>query len=365
MDERVYSAQKIFTGDEWLNDYAILVQDGVIKELVPASSIAVDSITEKFDNCSIVPAFIDLQIYGAYDKLLAAYPEVESLYLLNKYCASGGASYCLPTVATNTYEVIHNCIDAIRNYWKLGGEGILGLHVEGPWINPVRRGAHVEELIHLPTKENVEALLNYGNEVIKMITLAPEMCGRDVIDLILSRKIIISAGHSNASYQEAIESFGNGVSAVTHLYNAMSPLHHRNPGLTGAALNHETVMVSIIPDGHHVDFSAIQIAKKIIKHRLYAITDAVTTTSKGIYLHEYDNDRYVANGTLSGSSLTMIKAVQNLIKHVGVEPAEALRMCSLYPAALAGMGSQLGRIKAGYKAKMVVLNNNFDLVDVL
>lgn len=363
--QKIYKAQKIFTGDDWLHDHAIVVEGGFIKDIVPSSLLSADIFTEQFDNGFIAPAFIDMQIYGAFGKLFAVYPEVESLDLLSKYCNNGGAAFCLATVATNTYDVIFTCIDAVRNFWQQGGEGILGLHVEGPWINPVKRGAHVEELIHSPTKEKVERLLNYGKDVIRMITLAPEVCSREIIDLIRSRNIIVSAGHSNATYAEAIQGFENGITSVTHLYNAMSPLHHRNPGLTGAAFNDERVMVSIIPDGHHVDYTAIRIAKKAIQQRLFVITDAVTETSTGIYRHKYADNRYIANGTLSGSALTMNKAVQNLVKHVDIEIEEALRMCSFYPAKLAGLHDQLGRIKQGYKSKMVVLDNELNPITVL
>jgi N-acetylglucosamine-6-phosphate deacetylase len=178
-----------------------------------------------------------VQIYGAYGKLLAAYPEADSLFKLNEYCRKGGAAFCLPTIATNTLEVFHRSIDAVRDYWKQDGKGILGLHPEGPWINPIKRGAHIESLIHSPSLKEAEELLNYGKGVIKMITLAPEVCSKEIIDLILSHNIIVSAGHSNATYNEAIQGFENGITTVTHLYNAMSPLQHRAPGLVGATLD--------------------------------------------------------------------------------------------------------------------------------
>ncbi|MDP9229724.1 MAG: N-acetylglucosamine-6-phosphate deacetylase, partial [Bacteroidota bacterium] len=300
-----------------------------------------------------------------YGKLLAAYPEPESLSLLNKYCNEGGAAFCLPTVATNTQDVFFASIDAIRNYWGKGGEGILGLHIEGPWINPSKRGAHAEEHIHSPKIEEVNKLLNYGKGVIRMITLAPEVCSSEIIELIHLQNIIISAGHSNATHQEAAHSFKHGISTVTHLYNAMSPLHHRHPGLTGAALNDEAVMASIIADGHHVDYAAIRIAKKIMKERLFVITDAVTETTTGYYPHKLVGDKYESNGILSGSALTMIKALQNLVIHVGIDLEEALRMCSLYPAKVIAMEKKLGKIEKGYKAKMVVLSKELEVAKLL
>src|SRR4030095_5329527 len=158
-------------------------------------------VVQHFPDAILVPAFIDLQIYGAYGKLLAVYPEPDSLYKLNDYCRSGGATYCQPTVATNEYEVFYKSIDAVREYWERGGEGILGLHIEGPWINAIRKGAHIESLIHSPSPDQAKKLLDDGKGVIKMITLAPEVCSQEVIDLVLSHGIVISAGHSNATYE--------------------------------------------------------------------------------------------------------------------------------------------------------------------
>ena len=355
-----YSADKIFTGESWLTDHAILVEKDRIIDLQPSSSVASTIIKKNFAGKFIAPAFIDLQIYGAKEHLLAAYPEIKSLEYLKEYCAAGGAAFCMPTVATNRKPVVLQCIDAIRNYWKHQGEGILGIHLEGPWLNPVKRGAHLESEIHQPTVDEVKDLLDYGRDVIKIITLAPEQCSQEVIELILSNNILISAGHSNATYAEGIHAFQSGIPLVTHLFNAMSPLLHRSPGLVGAAMDHEFVMASIIPDGHHVDYAAIRIAKEVMKDRLFVITDAVTNTDRGDYRHQLEGDKYTAGGILSGSALTMVKAVHNLITYVGIDLEEALRMCSLYPAKALRAEAELGRIAKGYLAKMVVLDDRLE-----
>lgn len=363
--QHIYSASRIFTGETWLTDHAIITGSGLIKDLVHTSSLPSSQEIKYFDNCFIAPAFIDLQIYGAYGKLLAVYPEADSLVKLNEYCNKGGAAFCLPTVATNTYDVFYRSIDAIKDYWNKGGKGILGLHIEGPWINKVKRGAHIESLIHLPSLRQAEELLNYGKGVIKMITLAPEVCSKEVIDLILSYNVIIAAGHSNATYKEATNGFANGINTVTHLYNAMSPLQHRAPGLAGATMDHDKVTASIIPDGHHVDYPAIRIAKRVMKERLFVITDAVTETDKGYYPHELAGDKYESNGILSGSALTMNKAVKNLVDHCGIELDEALRMGSLYPAKVMGMEKESGKIKKGFLAIMVVMNENMEVIKLI
>lgn len=364
-EQKIYTTDRIFTGEDWLTNHAVVVEDGIIKDVIAVSSLSSSQPVEQFDNCILAPAFIDLQIYGAYGKLLAVYPEADSLYRLNEYCNKGGAAFCLPTVATNTTEVFYKCIDAVRDYWEKDGKGILGLHLEGPWINPFKRGAHVKALIHSPSIKEVEELLDYGKGVIKMITLAPEVCSKEIIDLILSHNIIISAGHSNATYDEAMQGFENGITVVTHLYNAMSPLQHRAPGLAGVTMDHSSIMSSIIPDGHHVDFAAVRIAKQVMKERLFVITDAVTETTEGYYQHTLSGDKYEAGGILSGSALTMSKALFNLVKYADIDLAEALRMCSLYPAQVMRMEDQLGRIKKNYMAKLVVLDEKQETARLL
>jgi len=358
-----FSAEKIFTGEEWLQGHAVAVNKNIIEDILPLS--AVKSTVQFFDNCFIAPAFIDLQIYGAGKKLLAVYPEKDSLVKLVEYCRNGGAAYCMPTVATHPYETFYKCIDAVKDYWNGGGSGVLGLHIEGPWISNAKKGAHITELIHQPTLDQVKHLLNYGKEVIKIITLAPEVCNKEIIDCILSYNIIISAGHSNATYEQGINAFNNGITAATHLYNAMSPLQHRAPGLVGAIMDHSSVMASVIPDGYHVDYAAIRIAKQVMKERLFAITDAVTETTQGYYPHHLAGDKYESNGILSGSALTMAKAVKNLVDHCEVELGEALRMCSLYPARLMGLQNNLGMIKKNHDAALVVMSNDLDITTIL
>jgi len=351
-----FTADKIFTGETWLQNHAVVTEGGVISSLVPCEYLASTITLNRFPGSFIAPSFIDLQIYGAHGRLLAVYPDEESLSTLVKYCREGGASYCMPTVATNEYAVFYKCIDAIRSYWNSGKKGVLGLHIEGPWINGSKRGAHIESLIHSPTIEQVKELVEYGKGVIRIITLAPEICSSEVIEFLQSHDIIISAGHSNATYEEAVDSFDKGIVAVTHLFNAMSPLHHREPGLVGAALDHPRVMASIIPDGYHVDFASVRIAKKIMRERLFVITDAVTETGKGYYPHQLAGDKYESQGILSGSALTMGKAYFNLVEKIGVSREEALRMCGLYPARVVNLQARLGMIREGYHASLVCIN---------
>lgn len=358
----IYKAESVFTGQEILDKYAISVENGIIQELFPEKELGGrNSDIIDLGNAVLTPAFIDIQLYGAYKKLLAVYPTAEAVGEIVKYSASGGAAWCLPTVATNTYDVIFKCIDAVKNYWSNGGKGVIGLHVEGPWLNPVKRGAHKEEWIFSPSIEQAKELLDYGKGIIKMITLAPECVSQEIIKLVKAHDIIVSAGHSNATYDQAMKAFDEGIFNATHLYNAMSSLQHRAPGLVGAIFNHPSVMCSLVPDGHHVDFSAIRIAKKIMGSRLFAITDAVTETNEGYYQHHLDGDKYVSNGILSGSALTMHKCFLNFVKYCDISIEESLRMCSTYPAKALQMHETFGVIKKGAKAAMVVLNQDLSL----
>ena len=360
--QKAYTAAKIFTGDEWLQDHVVITSDGLIEKLVPLSEANIEIEDTKQ---LLVPAFIDAQVYGAEKKLFAEYPSPETLQIMYEKFSSEGTCLFQPTLATNTFTVFKKGIDAVRDYWKEGGKGVHGLHLEGPWISAEKRGAHVKEYIHAPTIDEVRDILEYGQDVITMITLAPEVCNQEIIDLILSYDIVISAGHSSATYEQATKNFDNRISTVTHLYNAMSGLQHRAPGLVGAVFNHNEVMASIIPDGYHVDYAAIAITKKIMKERLFAITDAVTEASTGPYQHQLAGDKYECNGTLSGSALNMHQAFYNLVHYVGLELDEALRMCSMYPAQALNSHHRYGKIAPCYSAQFVLLNHQLEFTGAI
>ncbi len=361
---KAYTAGKIFTGTGWLSDKAVIVVNDRVHDIVPLSGAG--PIVQSFGPDSILaPAFIDVQIYGANKKLLAVHPTEEALSDLASHCMEGGTVLFQPTLATNSIEIFYKCIDSVRAYRAKGGKGVWGLHLEGPWINPVKRGAHVASFIHAPGIDEVRDLLEYGKGIITMITLAPEVCSDEVIRMIRSYNIVVSAGHSNCSFEQANKGFANGITAVTHLYNAMSPLQHREPGLVGACFMHDSVKASIIADGHHVRFEAIAIAKQLMGERLFAITDAVTETNEGPYPHQLEGDKYTSGGTLSGSAISMHRTMQNLVQQAGIPVEEALRMCSLYPAQVLGCDDSNGKIAPGAMAQFVVLTKQLALVDVI
>ena len=341
------SAQELFTGNSWISELCIEIHNGKI------ISISKEGYDHKNAYPLIIPALIDLQIYGAAGKLLSEFPDADCIEKIYQYCLKGGAAYFQPTIASQTYPIIYKAIDAVRDYKTSGSKGCIGLHIEGPWINESKKGAHQASVLHSPSLQQVQDLLDYGKEWISMITLAPEVCNDEIINLIQSNGIVVSAGHSNASYEMSTSFFNNNISVATHLFNAMSAFQHRAPGMVGALFNHNRAMCSLVADGYHVDFSAIKIAKKLMGDRLFCITDAVTETNTGLYKHVLAGDKYESAGTLSGSALTQIKSINNLVNEVGIDLSEAIKMCSVYPARVMK--------KEGIHAK-IDINENADLL---
>jgi N-acetylglucosamine-6-phosphate deacetylase len=359
-------AREIFTGHDIHTGRAVLVKDGKIVDIVAAADVPADYRVRQLPGYMLAPAFMDLQIYGGNGLVFSTELTTESLDAVYEYCLQGGCTRFLITMATNSIEKFLHGIEVVRNYQNGGGKGLLGIHLEGPYINPEKKGAHIEKFIKKPTLEEINLLIEKGRGVIKMITLAPEQCDKSIIDLLLKNKIVVSAGHSNASYEQAINGFYQGIQTATHLFNAMSPLQSRQPGLVGAIYDHNDVRSSVVCDGIHVDFAAVRISKKILGDRLFFITDAIAEVLYGEYIHVLKGDRYtLPDGTLSGSALTMLQAVKNGVEKVGIPLPEALRMAALYPATLLGLQDRWGVIQPGATADMVLLDEQLNLLEVL
>jgi N-acetylglucosamine-6-phosphate deacetylase len=353
---QAFLADEIFTGNETLTGHVLLTENNIITGILPSGSLPSGYMVEKFPDCVITPAFIDMQLYGGNGKLFSHSLDIESLDATYAYCVSGGCSHFMITMATNSMENFLKGIDAAGAYLSSGKKGLIGLHMEGPWISPAKKGAHIEAFIKKPSLQDVELLLEKSRGIVKMITLAPEECDDEVINLIMDHGILVSAGHSNASYSQASHAFKMGVPAATHLFNAMSPLQGREPGMVGAIYDDPNVMSSIICDGVHVDFTSVRISKKIMGERLFFITDAVTTISEGYYKHVFKGDRYtLPDGTLSGSCMTMISTLKNAIEKAGLSLEESVKMCSTYPAGLL-KDPFLGKIQAGLVADFNIIN---------
>lgn len=361
-----YTNATIFTGDTIETDKTILVKDSVIIDIVAADQVPADYSKEDLGGNNLAPAFIDLQIYGGNGLMFSQELSVESLQATYEYSVKGGASHFMITMATNSIEKFLTGIDIVKQYQQQGGKGLIGLHLEGPYLNAAKRGAHIEKYIKKPSLEELKLLLEKGKDIIKMITIAPEVCDDDAIEFLLKNVLIVSAGHTNAKYEQANHGFNKGIPAATHLFNAMSPLQHREPGMVGAIFNHPMVLSSLVCDGIHVDFAAVIIAKKIMQTRLFYITDAVAETTQGEYIHVFKGDRYaLPDGTLSGSALTMMQCVKNGVEHAGISLDESLRMASTYPAKLLEREFKLGKIEKGYQANFVVFDKNLNVVTVI
>ena len=345
-----YSTKALFTGSEWLNDVVVHIENNLV--------VGIDKKGFDVNNAIpfMIPALIDLQLYGAGGKLLSEFPKKETIEKIYQTCIEGGTGFFQPTIASQSMDVIYASIDAVKAYKAAGGKGCIGLHLEGPWIHTNKKGAHDASVIHAPDIEEVHSILAYGADAISMITLAPEICTPEIIHAIQDAGIVISAGHTNATYETAMRFFDEGIPVATHLFNAMSSFQHRAPGVVGALFNHPTAMSSIIVDGYHVDYAAIRVAKKIMGDRLFCITDAVTETSTGLYQHTLVGDKYESAGTLSGSALTQMQSIKNLVEHVGVSLDEAIKMCSVYPAKLTQDKHITGTIAINKKANLLCLS---------
>ncbi|WCT12720.1 N-acetylglucosamine-6-phosphate deacetylase [Mucilaginibacter jinjuensis] len=338
---------------------AVLVEDKKIKAVIAESEIPASADKIDLHGAYLAPGMLDLQIYGSGGKLFAGTPEVAALKQLEDDLLKQGTVGFFATIGTNTDEIVEQGIESAKSYRKICNGNFLGLHLEGPFLNPIRKGAHPEEYIQKATLEKVKRWVESAEGEIKMMTIAPELQDQEVIDYLHAQGVIISSGHSNATYAEGKSFLNKPIPAVTHLYNAMPSMHHREPGYIPAIFE-EKPYTSIVADGIHVDFAMIRLAKRELGDKLYLITDAVTAATEGAYKHQMVNGKYVMpDGTLSGSSLTMLKAVQNCVEHVGIDLAEAINMASLYPAQLAGLNK--GRISPGFHADLVIFSDTFEV----
>lgn len=348
----------IFSGNNTFKHKALLIDGATIGGIVDETAIPDDFETIDVGGKNICPGLIDLQIYGTGEHLYSAELTTESIHQIEyALLQQGCTSFCL-TLATNSIALFKK---AITVYQSAQPKVSLGLHLEGPFLNPAKRGAHPADLIREATVPILENLLANHNGAVRMMTVAPELLQDECLAYLQAENILLSAGHSNATFEEATSSFDKGIKTVTHLWNAMSPLHHRNVGLPGATYTHPAVLASIIADGIHVTYEAIKISKEIMQERLFLITDAVAACGKDIYHHILNGDHYVLpDGTLSGSALTMLKAIQNCVNHVHIPLDEAIRMATLYPANLIER-QDLGRLEDGAVANVLVFDADFNV----
>jgi N-acetylglucosamine-6-phosphate deacetylase len=336
---------------------AILISGDKITGIIPDTAIPQGAEKIDLNGAFVAPGLIDLQIYGSGGKLLSIDIEPAALLQMENDLLDQGTTGFFATISTNTDSVIEQTIKVARDYRENSRGNFLGLHLEGPFLNPVRNGAHNREYIKKASLDLVQKWIEMADGVIKMMTIAPELQDQEVIDYLNDHGVILSSGHSNATYAEGKSFLNKPIPAVTHLFNAMPQMHHRDPGYIPAIFE-EKPYTSIVPDGIHVDFVMARLAKRELGDKLFFITDAVTETNHGPYQHQFKVDRYVLpDGTLSGSCLTMLKAAENGVKHIGVTLPEAINMASLYPAQLAGLNK--GKVETGCDADLIVFDENY------
>ena len=344
---------------------AVLIKGDKIIDIIADTDIPTDVTRIDLNNNYLAPGLIDLQIYGAGSPLFfGGDPSPDALVQMEQVLLTQGCTGFFATIATNTDDIVEQGIETALQYWDKRTGNFLGLHLEGPYLNPKRCGAHPPALIKKATLGQVKSWVEKANGLIKMITLAPELQDAEVLAYLNGQGIVLSSGHSNATYAEGKSFLNKQIQAVTHLYNAMPPMHHRDPGYIPAIFE-ERPYTSIVADGIHVDFPMIRLAKRELGDKLFLITDAVTESSTGAYKHQLKGDRYILpDGTLSGSCLTMLKAVQNCVEHVGIGLAEAINMAALYPAQLIG-DAGIGKIEKGLDANLVIFDDKFNVTGVI
>lgn len=353
----LFNAQ-IITNGSITPGKAVLIEDKVIKAVVNEHDIPADFTKIDLGGNYLAPGFLDLQIYGSGGKLFGGKPTVEALAQMEDDLLAQGTVGFMATIATNSDSIVEQGIHAAKAYRNQSKGNFLGLHLEGPFLNPIRKGAHPDKYIKKATVELVKRWVEMAEGEIKIMTVAPELQDEAVLTYLNDHGVLLSSGHSNATYSEAKAFIHHPVKAITHLFNAMPQMHHRDPGIIPAIFE-ERPYTSIVADGIHVNFAMIRLAKRELGGKLFLITDAVTETNEGAYQHQFTGDRYVMpDGTLSGSCLTMMQAVKNCVQHCDINLAEAVNMASLYPAQLAGLNQ--GAIAPGLDADLVIFNYNLE-----
>lgn len=363
---------KIYTGNEVLYNHAIVIVGKIIQNVCLVDGLPKN--IKKYDLLGniLAPGFIDLQINGCGNVQFNDHIKSISLKTLKKMQQINQYSGCtsfLPTLVTSSDTLMKKAIKIMRIFLSKYKNQVLGLHLEGPFLNPIQKGIHDSFLIRTPT-QNIINYLCKNSDVIKKITLAPEKVSITAIQELKKSGIYIAIGHSNASYQEAKYGFLSGISFGTHLFNAMSPLTSRNPGVVGAILSNPDIYCSIIADGIHVHWINIKFAKIIKKDHLILVTDAIRPagTNNKMKFKFSNKIIYCRNGMcvdekgiLSGSLLTMIQAIKNSVQYVGIPLDETLRMATLYPARAIGVDHYLGSIEINKIANLVVFDKKYQI----
>nr|WP_314267355.1 N-acetylglucosamine-6-phosphate deacetylase [uncultured Moellerella sp.] len=367
----------IYTGHERLENHAVIIDGEHIKAICHLDELPNGIETHDLKGAILSAGFIDLQVNGCGGVQFNDTKEnvsVNHLEIMQKANERTGCTSYLPTLITSTDELMRHSIQVMTEYLTKHKNQALGLHLEGPYINPLKKGTHDANIIRQPSAEMIEHLVKHADVITKM-TLAPEMVEDKIIHQLIEAGILVSAGHSNATYEEARQGFRAGIRFSTHLFNAMPYISGRGPGLVGAIYDTPEVYAGIIADGLHVQWANIRNSKLLKGEKLVLVTDA--TAPAGIDPQTNEMDHFIfagktiyyrdglcvdENGTLSGSSLTMINAVKNSVEQVGIPLDETLRMATLYPARAIGVEDSLGTIEPGKVANLTAFSPDFNVI---
>ena len=364
----IIAAQHIFDGIEMRGPGTVRISRGRVESIGYGEAEPRDAIHLPAETI-LAPGFIDIQVNGGGGVLLNDQPTEAGVRRIVEAHRKAGTTGCLPTLITDRSEVLERLAAVAENCQKI--PGMLGFHLEGPALNRSRKGIHPEAEIRVPDRRDLAAIKRFGGCGRSIVTLAPECVPASMIDELLGAGLCIAAGHSDATAAEIGRAADRGVSGVTHLFNAMSQLNAREPGLVGAALDDDRLFAGIICDGIHVDRGGLHVAFRCKgRDRLMLVTDAMPLVGtddrqfmlqgRRITLHE--NRLTGPDGTLAGAHLTMIQAVRNAVALLEISLADALMMASRTPAAFLGLESELGRIAPGYRADLVAFTPNYEVV---
>ncbi|WP_314106080.1 N-acetylglucosamine-6-phosphate deacetylase [uncultured Stenotrophomonas sp.] len=358
---------RILTADGFRDDLALVIEDGRITALVSDVAPQLGSAAEQVDLGGgwLLPGFIDAQVNGGGGVLFNNTPDVESLRTLAAAHRRFGTTALLPTLISDDAEVMRKAIDATRAAIEQGVPGVIGIHLEGPYIAPARKGTHDANKFRVPDADEIAMAASLDNGV-TLLTLAPERVPLESIRALVERGVIVAAGHTAATYEEARAGLDAGIRGFTHLYNAMSPLTGREPGAVGAALEDRDSWIGIIADGVHVHPGSLRVALAAKPSgKVMLVTDAMSPVGAdspsfelyGEVITVVDGVVRNAAGALAGSALDMATAVRNAVNLLGLPLDEAARMASRYPARFLNVDDRLGEIAAGYQADLVLLDD--------
>ena len=364
------AADRLFDGEQMRERRAVLVEDGRVADVVAIDAVPSGAEVKRVEGL-VAPGFIDIQVNGGGGVLFNDTPTVEGIRAVGAAHRKFGTTGFLPTLITDTREKMAAAIAAARDGLAAGMPGLLGIHLEGPFISKAYKGAHNENYIRAMEDDDVRLItsLRSGRT---MVTLSPEkdIVRGDRIAKLAAAGIVIAAGHTAADYETLLKARGLGVTGYTHLFNAMPDLKKRAPGPVGAALDEKDGWCSIIADLQHVSAPVLRAAIRAKgADKVMLITDAMSPTGidaesfdlTGQTVYRRNNRLEFADGTLAGADLDMATAVRNTHAHLGVDLATALNMASLVPASFLRLDSELGRIAPGYRASFVLLDDSLNV----